>query len=66
MCALKKDKLSAGIVPAILGVVGVIGYLTSDFLKLGDKYTVHIILFAVIFVVAVLHIVLSAKKAKKA
>ncbi len=66
MCALKKDKLSAGIVPAILGVVGVIGYLTSDFLKLGDKYTVHIILFAVIFAVAVLHIVLSAKKAKKA
>lgn len=66
MCALKKDKLSAGIVPAILGVVGVVGYLTSDFLKLGDKYTVHIILFAVIFVVAVLHIVLSAKKAKKA
>lgn len=66
MCALKKDKLSAGIVPAILGVVGVVGYLTSDFLKLGDKYTVHIVLFAVIFVVAVLHIVLSAKKAKKA
>lgn len=66
MCALKKDKLSAGIVPAILGVVGVVGYLTSDFLKLGDKYTVHIVLFAVIFAVAVLHIVLSAKKAKKA
>ncbi len=66
MCVMKKDKLSAGIVPAVLGVVGVIGYLTSDFLKLGDKYTVHIVLYAVIFVVAVLHIVLSAKKAKKA
>ncbi len=66
MCAMKKDKLSAGIVPALVGIVGVIGYLTSDFLKLGDKYTVHIVLYAVIFAVAVLHIVLSAKKAKKA
>lgn len=66
MCALKKDKLSAGIVPAALGIVGVIGYLTSDFLKLGDKYATHIILLVVIFAVAVLHIVLSAKKAKKA
>lgn len=66
MCAMKKDKLSAGIVPALVGIVGVIGYLTSDFLKLGDKYTVHIVLYAVILAVAVLHIVLSAKKAKKA
>lgn len=66
MCAMKKDKLSAGIVPALVGIVGVIGYLTSDFLKLGDKYTVHIVLYAVILTVAVLHIVLSAKKAKKA
>lgn len=66
MCAMKKDKLSAGIVPALVGIVGVIGYLTSDFLKLGDKYTVHIVLYAVILAVAVLHIVLSAKKTKKA
>lgn len=64
VCFIKKDKMSSGFLPAAFGIVGVIGYLTSDFLKLGDAYTTHIICYAVIFVISALHIFLSAKEKK--
>lgn len=66
LCFIKRDKMSSGFIPAILGVVGIIGYLTSDFLKLGDCYTTHIISYAVILVVAAAHIALHVVDKKKA
>ena len=64
VCFLKKDKMSSGFLPVAFGLVGVIGYLTSDFLKLGDGYATHIICYAVIFVISALHIFLCAKEKK--
>ncbi len=66
MCFLKRDKMSSAYVPAALGIVGIIGYLTSDFLKLGDKYLIHIIVYAAITVVSALQIYLHAKNKKSA
>ena len=64
VCFIKRDKMSSGFLPVAFGIVGVIGYLTSDFLKLGDGYATHIICYAVIFVISALHIVLCAKEKK--
>lgn len=64
VCYLKRDKLSAAILPLAFGLVGVIGYLTSDFLKLGDKFTTHVVGYAIIVVISIVHIVLSIKEKK--
>ena len=66
LCILKKDKFTAGIIPAAFGIVGVVGYLTSAFLKLGNHYVLHIVVCAVILVVSALHIYLGIKDKKDA
>ncbi|MBQ3078686.1 MAG: hypothetical protein IJC48_01625 [Clostridia bacterium] len=62
VCFIKKDKMSSGFLPAAFGIVGIVGYFTSDFLKLGERFWIHVGGYAVVLVVAILHIYLCAKK----
>ena len=64
LCYFKKDSMFSGIIPAAFGIVGVIGYLCSDFLKLGDYFLIHVICYAVIAVFSGLHIWLSILEKK--
>ena len=61
---VKCGKMSAGYVPAVFALVGIFGYLFSDFLKLGDKFGTHMIGYVVVLVVTALHIFFAAKEKK--
>jgi len=63
-CYLKRGKMSAAYLPAAFGIVGLIGYATSDFLKLGVKYSNHMIGFAVVLALAAIHIFITLKDKK--
>lgn len=53
---IKRDTFASGICPTAAGCLGVITYLASQFLKLGDYHTLHTIGFAVLFVVGALQL----------
>lgn len=63
-CVIKKDKMSAAFLPAAFALVGIFGYLFSDFLKLGVKYGIHMTGFVVILLVAAAHIYIAVKEKK--
>ena len=62
----KKRFWGVGVCPAAAGLVGFIGYLASDFLKLGTPFTFHVVFYIVMLLFAALHIYLDFKAAKKA
>ena len=64
LCYFKKDNMFSGVIPAAFGIVGVIGYLCSDFLKLGDRFLLHVICYAVITVFSAIHIWLCVREKK--
>ncbi len=59
---IKRDSFGSAICPTLAGLLGVIAYLASDFLKLGDKHTLHTIGFAVLLVVAGVHLYFGIKE----
>lgn len=63
-CIIKREKMSAAFLPVAFALIGIFGYIFSDFLKLGDKYWTHLIGFIVVLAVAALHIFLKAKEKK--
>ncbi|MBR3927549.1 MAG: hypothetical protein IKJ65_00950 [Clostridia bacterium] len=63
-CIIKKEKMSAAFLPVAFALVGILGYIFSDFLKLGDKYWVHMIGFILILVIAAAHIFFKSKEKK--
>lgn len=63
-CILKRDKMSAAFLPVAFALIGIFGYIFSDFMKLGDKFWLHMIGFIVVLVVAALHIFIKAKERK--
>ena len=58
---LKRDTFGSAVCPTLAGLLGVITYLASDFLKLGDKYVLHIVGFAVLLVVAAVQLYFGIK-----
>ena len=64
ICLIKREKMSAAFLPIVFALVGIFGYLFSDFLKLGDKFATHMIGFVVILLVAAFHIFLAVKEKK--
>lgn len=76
VCYIKRDKMSAAFLPLAFSLVGLIGYSTSEFLKLAadahikflgleltvDRFYLHLIGYAVVLIVSALHIFMSAKK----
>lgn len=65
LCIIKCGKMSAGYIPAAFGLLGIFGYLFSDFLKLGEKFGTHIIGYAIVLVVSALHIFFAIKEKKE-
>ena len=67
---IKRDTFASGICPTAAGCLGVITYLASQFLKLGNYHTLHTIGFAVLFVVGALQLYFGIRdkinKAKEA
>ena len=63
---VKRDSFASGICPVIAGVIGVFAFLFNSFLKLGDKRTGFIVMFAVLLVVSLCHIYLCIKDRRKA
>ncbi|MBR6009520.1 MAG: hypothetical protein IK056_10575 [Clostridia bacterium] len=67
---LKRDTFASGICPTAAGCLGVITYLASQFLKLGNYHTLHTIGFAVLFIVGALQLYFGIRdklnKAKEA
>ena len=63
-CILKKDKMSAAFLPVAFALIGIIGYIFSDFMKLADKYWLHMIGFIVVLAVSALHIFIKSKEKK--
>ena len=63
-CIIKKDKMSAAFLPAAFALIGIFGYIFSDFMKLGDKFWTHLIGFIIVLLVAAGHIFLKAKEKK--
>ena len=58
---LKRDSFGVGICPVLAGIIGLIGYATSEFLKMGDKFTMHMIFYAILLVVGGIHLGLGIK-----
>ncbi len=67
---IKRDTFASGICPTAAGCLGVITYLASQFLKLGNYHALHTIGFAVLFVVGALQLYFGIRdkinKAKEA
>jgi len=63
---IKRDSFGSAVCPFLAGAIGVIAYLTSAFLKLGDAHTLHTIGFAVLLVVSCLQLYLGIKDKVKA
>ena len=63
---LKRDNFAAGICPTLAGIIGIIGYAVSPFIKMGDHFTSHMIFYAVILIVGALHIALGIRDWKNA
>ena len=58
---LKRDSFGVGICPVLAGIIGIIGYCTSTFLKMGDRFTMHIIFYCILLVVGGLHLGLGIR-----
>jgi len=63
-CILKKDKMSAAFLPAAFALVGIFGYIFSDFMKLGVNFGIHMIGFVVILLIAAAHIFMAVQEKK--
>ena len=65
LCIIFRDSIGSGILPACAGILGVIGFIFSKFLKLGDHRVAFIVMFAVLLVVSCCHIYMSIKEKKQ-
>ncbi len=64
LAIIKRDSFGSAICPLAAGIIGVIAYLTSEFLKSGDgdAYTLHTIGFAILLVVSCLQLYFGIKE----
>ena len=63
---VKKDSFGSGVCPTAMGLLGLIGYACSAFMKLGDAYTFHMIMYALILVAGGLQLYFGIKEKKAA
>ena len=61
-----RDSFASGICPAAAGIIGILGFAFSTFLKLGSSRTAFIILFALLLVISCIQIFLCIKDKREA
>ena len=61
VCLVKADKFYSCLIPAVVGLVGTVAFLTTPALQLGSGWVMQLILYIVTLAVSVTGIVFSVK-----